>query len=104
MCLSLCACGGTNAPERTEATEATTEITEPENTQLTKDEMVATAEILDCATVLSDFETNPVNAKDKYTGTVFTFEGYVEKIFSLLSRLFLWLLPTEAVLFLLRYI
>ena len=66
-CLSLCACGG-NSGE----TAGT----------LTKDEMVETAESLDCATILSDYEGNPVNAKDQYTGKVFTFEGYVERITS----------------------
>lgn len=68
MCLSLCACGGGNDSQPGTAT--------------TKDDMVNTAETLDCFAVLSDYEGNPINAKEKYTGKIFSFEGYVEKISS----------------------
>lgn len=57
LCLSLCACG---------------------RSSVTKDEMIAIAEPLDCITIISDYESNPYSAKDKYTGKVFTVAGYIE--------------------------
>lgn len=79
LCLSLCACGEVSHSEQDKS--GSDQDTVANNTQLTKDEMIATAEALDCTTILSDYESNPYNAKDKYTSKVFTIAGYIEEFF-----------------------
>lgn len=79
MCLSLCACGDSKNLEKADATTATNATT---TAAMTKDEMINAAAALDCAAILSDYENNPINAKENHTGKVFSFDGYVEEITS----------------------
>ena len=84
MCMSLCACGSKTASTKPKNTIPKTTIPETTPTEtvgkITKEEMTARAEKLDCVTAVSDYESNPVNAKDKYTDKIFIVDGYVEKI------------------------
>ena len=75
MCLSLCACGGGND---TNETEAPTEITAPEEVKLTKDELLAIAEPLTQEVVAKAFE-NGAFAKT-LEGETYTFEARVWSI------------------------
>lgn len=78
MCLSLCACGGKDAPEATEAAEATTEVTEPEVILLSKDEIMATAVEID--NYEAEFIGNKLRAEEKYIGNNYIVTGNVAAI------------------------
>ena len=76
LCLSLCACGGGNSD--TPDTPETTETTTPEETKMSKEEMLQVAvEIDDYRTEMMD---NIARAEAKYVGNVYYITGHVGDI------------------------
>lgn len=82
MCLSLCACGGgeSNTPNTPETTEAPTETTVPEETVMTKDEMLASAVHLEMYEINNASVENIAKAKMDYCNKILQVNGQITQI------------------------
>ena len=79
MCLSLCACsGGSETPKATEeATKATEAPTEP---TMSKEDMLAAAEVVTPSQITQDTNSNIAKAKQLYCGKVLEVTGRVAAV------------------------
>ena len=83
MLLSLCACGGnSDTPANTETSPAQSEepIEETSADEITLEEMLAEAEVLDYNTLADAISSNIVNAKNTYQDKYFIATGPVDDI------------------------
>ena len=78
LCLSLCACGGGNdAPE---TTEASTETISPEETVMTKEEMLEQAVEINIDDLVYGSLSNPVKGQVEYCNKIMLISGYITLI------------------------
>ena len=76
MCLSLCACGGGNDTPETTVPETTV----PEPMVLSKDEMLAAAEVVTLSQIEIDINSNILKAKQLYCDKVLKVTGIVVSV------------------------
>lgn len=78
LCLSLCACGGSETAQTSETPDETTTPSETTETLLTKDEMLADAVEID--DYEAEFADNKLRAEEKYVGNIYLVTGVVTGI------------------------
>ncbi len=78
LCLSLCACGGSDTAQTSETPDETTTPSETTETLLTKDEMLAVA--VELGDYEADFVENKLRAEETYLGNTYVVTGTVTGI------------------------